>query len=282
VYIAGGLDTKLKTVAHDSIFDSVSKGQGIAAFRGPPLPSRECTDWLSKSPLISKWKAAFSALLKRLGLPEPLSERLTLTYQSRVVGEDPRINFIKDRYFVRGYFQTRKYFEAVRGTLPDNMFQLRNPSMWFRKLKAESERLKPIALHVRRGDYLAEQYSSIGALSSEFFLKGLGSLREDSDFEGREVWVFSNDIRLVQQEFQGKIQGIVRWIEPPMESPEAESLLLLGSADALIISNSTFSWWGAVIGNPRRVLAPSKWFKGAEDPSNLIPPEWEKIESTWI
>jgi len=282
LYIASRLSTNLTTLVHASIFNSVRRGQGIAAFIGFSGTTNPYTDGFAKSPWTIKLRTFLSVFLTRLGLPVAFAQRLTSIYQSKVVGEDQGIASIREGYSVKGYFQTRKYFEEIRGNLPGDMFHLREPSHWFKNLKTESDYLKPIALHVRRGDYLAEQNSSIGALSAEFFLNGLSFLREDPNFEGREVWVFSNDIRLVQQEFQGRIQGSVRWIDPPSESLDAESLLLLGSADALVISNSTFSWWGAVIGNPRMVLAPSKWFRGAEDPSNLIPPEWHKIESSWL
>jgi hypothetical protein len=282
LYISSKINAKLKTVAHDSIFESLSSGNGIAALSGPLALMNRGLGGLRKSSWISKLQATVSATLNRLGLPRHFSQRLTSMYQSEVVGEDPGIDFVRDGYFVRGYFQTKTYFEKVRSDLPHDMFEIRDPSMWFRELRAESDRLKPINLHIRRGDYFDKKNSFIGALSSEYFLNGLGFLRQDPDMKDREVWVFSNDIQFVKQEFQGKIQSRVRWIEPPPESREAESLVLLGSGAALVISNSTFSWWAAVSGSPPKVVAPSKWFRAADDPENLLLPEWEKIESIWI
>jgi hypothetical protein len=199
-----------------------------------------------------------------------------------VIGEDEGLGTIKNGYFIRGHFQTRTYFQAVREMLPRDAFDLRSPSAWFRELCSESRALSPITCHVRRGDYLDNQNSFIGALSRDYFLDGLTLLRQDPAFENRELWIFSNDVSFVKQEFAGKLNGSVRWIEPPPHATEAESLVLLGSGGALVMSNSTFSWWAAAIGRPKRVVAPKKWFRTIDDPLNLLMPEWEQVDSKWL
>ena len=52
---------------------------------------------------------------------------------------------------------------------------------------------------------------------------------------------------------------------------------------AIIISNSSFSWWSAFLSKEASlILAPRKWFKGIQDPKDLLPPEWITLESDWI
>ncbi len=281
LYIARALKVNLRIVFHGSILESVRRGHGLYAFKGAPTAS-DGSQYVSKLPWFSRFKTYIYSILSRSGAPSSLSERVTGVFQSTAIGEDKRIDAIRTGCFVRGYFQTRKYFESLRGALPGDTFQIQNPSSWFTSLKAESKRVKPIMVHVRRGDYLDPQNSSIGALSAEYFLRALSVLRLDPDLQRREVWIFSNDVPFVKFEFKGKVEGTVRWVESPPDSPEAESLILLGSGEALIMSNSTFSWWAASIGRPRRVIAPSKWFKGSGDPLNLMPPEWDKIDSSWL
>jgi hypothetical protein len=87
---------------------------------------------------------------------------------------------------------------------------------------------------------------------------------------------------MVKAELGKEIEGKVRWVEPPVGSSEAESLLLMAKSRGLVISNSTFSWWSAAIGDPERVIAPTKWFKAADDPEGLILPTWQTVESSWL
>jgi hypothetical protein len=47
-----------------------------------------------------------------------------------------------------------------------------------------------------------------------------------------------------------------------------------------IIANSSFSWWGAYLRKNQNapVYAPNKWFKGMDDPDQLLPPDWRIVQ----
>ncbi len=282
IYIAHKLGSRVRIFLHESLAKSPAKGRGIAAFKGVAEVDPGLNNTHATSPKSARWIGLISSWLQRIGLSRLASQRITSFYQSSVIGEDSDINSIGNGFFIRGYFQTRKYYQEISDTLLNGAFELKEPSPWFKQLKRDSIQSSPVVVHVRRGDYLNEQNSFIGALSPDYFLEAISMLRQDPEMQDREIWIFSNDIPFVKGELEAKLDGSVRWIEPPPQSPEAESLLLLGSGSALVMSNSTFSWWAATLGKPSRVIAPSKWFKAAEDPTNLLMPDWNQLESRWI
>jgi hypothetical protein len=220
--------------------------------------------------------------LRRFGFSKKLSDKISSYYSPVMVGDDPNIDSIKAGSYVRGYFQSSRYFLTLKGDQDFYNFDLQNTSAWFENALQEMSIAKPIAIHVRRGDYLKPENSFIGALSKTYFLEAIMRLKQDSSFRNSEVWVFSNDTAMARAELEEEIEGVVRWIDPPSESSEAESLLLMGHARALVISNSTYSWWSAAIGGPERVIAPSKWFRSDDDPEGLMLPTWERVQSSWL
>jgi len=53
-------------------------------------------------------------------------------------------------------------------------------------------------------------------------------------------------------------------------------------SDNVVISNSSFSWWGAYLNkNPNKtIIAPKNWFgpKGPKDTENILPKDWLSID----
>ena len=47
------------------------------------------------------------------------------------------------------------------------------------------------------------------------------------------------------------------WANSP---DELHDLYLLSQSDVVIMSNSSFAWWGAFLGIEKKVFAPSTWF----------------------
>ena len=46
-------------------------------------------------------------------------------------------------------------------------------------------------------------------------------------------------------------------------------LCMMSLCDAHIIANSSYSWWGAWLGNKERVVAPERWFGEALNHKNI-------------
>lgn len=97
------------------------------------------------------------------------------------------------------------------------------------------------AVHVRRGDY-AESWRGHGMLSIDYYLKHWPSGR---------VLVFTDDPDWCADNLPGEIVHVNPIID----------FMLMRQCRSFVISNSSFAWWSAWLGNKPTVY-PSPWFTG--------------------
>lgn len=205
-------------------------------------------------------------------------ETLTGIHTSREVGFDPHLMRVRSGMLVRGYFQSYIYASAVLAEKPQ-IIEPVSPSAWYTSMSAVALEQSPIMVHIRRGDYAKPENSNFGMLAVEYYLDSLERLK-NMGLGGSPIWIFSDELESVAKEF-GERLGSAQFIYPAPEASAEETMLLMSKGVANIISNSTFSWWAAMLGAPRFVIAPETWFKDMADPKDLIPPNWLRQESVW-
>jgi len=186
-----------------------------------------------------------------------------------------------------GYFQTEKYFIEIEDEIrKDFTFQnniLEIAINFLSKINKEK-----IFLHVRRGDNVY-QPDSFGMCSLEYFSNALKYFFKDiavvivsDDIEWCKNQSLFKDERFYFSDFSLEKEF---WIFGDLFGEEKKSCLpyidlcLMSLCSGGIISNSTFSWWGAwLIKNPKYpIIAPTPWFGPSNKHLNtedLIPNRW--------
>lgn len=173
-----------------------------------------------------------------------------------------------DGSIVDSYFQSEKYFYKYRTEIINYFEPSNNIKNQINSILNTLPKQFNV-MHVRLGDYLRHP-GSHNNLPISYFLNGINLL--DSSFP---YIVFSDDIEMCKQNFKGN-QFIF------MENnKDYIDLFLMKEGQNYIISNSSFSWWGAWLNsNAKRVIAPSQWFGPAlsqHNTNDIIPNRWEKI-----
>jgi hypothetical protein len=185
---------------------------------------------------------------------------------------------LKGSFFeVSGYFQSWRYPEQVKEAFPDHILLTKTISDWAESRISVARDSQPILCHIRRGDFL-DLKNSFGVLSYEYYLNAINMLRSVG-VEG-PIWVMTDSPTEISKEFLEKADAELI-IEPP-NTQSAETFAVMQACSSFIISNSTFSWWAAFSSNARNVIAPEPWFKSMEEPKDLIPDNWIRIQSRWI
>jgi hypothetical protein len=204
-------------------------------------------------------------------------------YISNVIGFDGKLE-TTNAIRIEGYFQTYKYVEKILESKPNFLkLEVESPSQWYSQMKQQVEAEQAIGIHIRGGDYLKDVNNSFGNLSSEYYLNAINMLSEARKITDPVFYIFTDDVGYANQ-LLGKLNLSLKmkFIEPPLESKPTESMMLMSRTKVKIISNSTFAWWAGYLGSENcSVIAPSKWFKGKEDPDFIIPKNWKICESRW-
>ena len=179
------------------------------------------------------------------------------------------VNNCPDNFSLWGFFQTEKYFKHIED-------QIRKDFTFKKQIRDECKEIieevfdNPIALHVRRGDFLIN-HANHHNLSMDYYAKALSKFDKK-----RQVVVFTDDPKWA---FEQELFADDRFIISNEVGPYHD-LYLMTQCDDFIIANSTFSWWGAWLANRGTVIAPKKWFgpnnidKNIDD---LYPPHWKLL-----
>lgn len=178
-----------------------------------------------------------------------------------------------DHISLQGYFQTEKYFKHIEDEIRQD-FTFKNEILEPCKQMISGVD-NPLALHVRRGDYV---YNSDNhpPCDTEYYKKALDQF--DSD---RNVIVFSDDPKWCKEQ---DIFSDDRFMVSENTDNRID-LCLLSLCNDFIIANSTFSWWGAWLSanNDKKVIAPQRWFGTGytknHDTKDLIPDGWTRISN---
>lgn len=154
-----------------------------------------------------------------------------------------------------GYFQSEKYFENcrqyVKRTLEfkkDLIDQVRRKyyAAWYKKT---------IAIHIRRGDYVGN--TNYAQLPITYFLTAL--FEHFPDWQQHNLIIFSDDIGYCKVHFD-----CIDNVFFAEGNSDIEDLCLMSQCDHFILSNSSYSWWGAWLGEKKgtKVVRPTHHFSG--------------------
>ncbi|MBM3690308.1 MAG: hypothetical protein FJW80_11795 [Actinobacteria bacterium] len=233
-------------------------------------------EWLSEDSLRSKLAApgtipgrVVAKLLRDVpALRKPLS-----IHEAPGVGHDPTLLDQPPGTRLRGYFQSWEIADcAVRAGCPRRP-RLKRSSEWLERTIQRAKVDRPIAVHVRRGDY--SKVSEFGLLGPGYYEPAIERVR-DEGIAG-PIWLFSDEPVIARQAL-GRYADDAESVISPV-GPAAE-MVAMSYAAANVIANSTFSWWGAWMGEPGRpVIAPDPWFVGGPQIDGLFPPEWVHLPS---
>ena len=177
-----------------------------------------------------------------------------------------------DHVSLQGYFQTEKYFKHIEHQIRSEFTFVDDILEPCKEMVSGIE--NPIALHIRRGDYIINSENHFN-LPIEYYEAALKHFDDD-----RNVIVFSDDSKWCHDQ---SLFSDDRFIVSDNDDNRVD-LCLMSLCSDFIIANSTYSWWGAWLSpnKNKKVIAPVQWFGKTgytkdHDTKDLIPETWTRI-----
>jgi len=226
----------------------------------------------------------------KLNYPVPGSQRIDengLEYKPEMLNREGDLEF-------HGYWQCERYFKHIETNLRNEIKLGLNASQYAIEMANRIQSSDVSAfIHIRRSDNLARRAVIFhGILGQDYYNNALDIIRSH---HGVRIFVFSDDTEWIKANMKDPDMTIVEtpWsgivrsdneIEARSgQGREHEDLWLMSLCRHGITANSTFSWWGAWLGDTdptgRAIITPKKWFteKAGVSSIDIVPSRWMRI-----
>ena len=198
-----------------------------------------------------------------------------------------QINSIGRNACIVGRWQSEDFFlehaPEIRKVFSFDHF---NPNEYTSEIVSQMKRGIAVSVHVRRGDYMTHPVYSkgLGCLDKQYYSDAVSLLNEKLSGKGKLNYYFiSDDMDWCKANFR-EVEGAVFVEQEKNKTGYLSDFWLLTHCKHSIISNSTFSWWGAWLGEKQDsiIIAPGNWAKDSKFiPQNMIPERWKRLKNTF-
>lgn len=301
LYLTGGLGNQLFQLAAGMAY--ADKDLEIVSYLGAPRLSKsglpDLFDYqLPKSVLLGKSRKVdflsgkVAGFILRMGLNPTALERnkvargllifaaeILLSFKIGVrlrISQSTGVGYsvlrkIRDQALLIGYFQSYRWAGISHTFNSLRALKLENSSSEVMNYRILADQENPFAVHVRLGDYKTE--SAFGALTAKYYEAAISSLLQNREFGS--LWLFSDELEVAKKLMPSNLPIPIRYV-PMIDESSAATLEVMRLCKGYVIANSTFSWWGAFLSHTENapVIAPKPWFRGIDDPIDLMPPHW--------
>lgn len=185
---------------------------------------------------------------------------------------EPSILDVDQSIYLDGFWQTETYFRGIESVIRNELSVCKSELEHGKEIGDLIASTNSVGIHVRRGDY-----AKIGEeLPLSYFESAVSVIAsEESD---PHLFIFSDNIQSVKNNFSPSHP--TTYVTGKYTDNDYTDLQLLSQCDHKIISNSTFGWWGAWLGEPGggTIIAPPIWLHNQQvSDLDIIPDRWDVI-----
>lgn len=194
-------------------------------------------------------------------------------YKFDEYGFDPHLLELRGNYYIRGFFQSEKYFkdisEILRNELTIKDAFLPKDNNLMQQINANTS----VSIHIRRGDYIRNLSSmeAHGICSKDYYTKSIAFIKRALGND-LHFYMFTDDEEWVKKEMKWDINCTLI-----SNKSTIEDFYLMSLCKHHIIANSTFSWWAAWLNknSEKKVILPKHWTTNLSSENiDIVPKNW--------
>lgn len=225
---------------------------------------------IQKNNLLNRYLTSLIPFLKKKKVGQKILKQLR--YYCPDEFNYNEFNSLKNGTTLFGYFTNEHYFKQYREEILTKFtFKYPVPTEC-QEVFNEITKENSVSVHIRRGDYLNSKNTTIYAsYPIEWYQEAIQMIKKEvsSPF----FFFFSDDIDWVKNNFVD-IENST-FIDINKGGNSYNDLRLMSRCKHNIITNSTFSWWGAWLNQNEHkiVIAPKYYYKDKNRP-NFMPATW--------
>lgn len=216
-------------------------------------------------------------LMKWLSRSKPFMERHYLEQEGQDFDKRLLALKVKGTLYLEGYWQSEDYFKDVEQTIREDL-QITPPMDRLNQRMAEKiHNSLAVALHVRWFD--APDSTTIHNASADYYQQAINLIEQK--LESPHYFLFSDNPEAARAKLTLPQDRVTCVSHNQGDENAYADLWLMNQCQHFITANSTFSWWGAWLGdNPDKiVVTPSFKLRGITSWGfdGLIPADWIKV-----
>ena len=149
----------------------------------------------------------------------------------------------KGNIFLRGYWQTEKYFAGAEAAIRKDFTFRRKKNPDTESIAEEIKKVNAVSLHVRRGDYVSSPSANSfhGLAGLNYYKKAIEIIK--AKMPDAAFFIFSDDSAWAE-EYLAAGNKEMTVVKHNTGADSWQDMYLMSICSHHIIANSSFSWWG--------------------------------------
>lgn len=215
---------------------------------------------------------------------ESVNEKLSVT--NNIIIHQKKISFdpellslqVTNPVLFEGFWQSEGYFKDIESTIRSEFRFKQSLVKEILPFSRQIDFSKGVAIHVRH--FKDEHHINQGNVNDDYYARSIIYFQQR--IPDAEFWLFSDNPQSALLKFKNLNIKCIPISSVIIDSNEIKELYLMTQFHNFIISNSTYSWWGAWLSDSveKKVVAPAESFISGEGSwgfEGLLPDEWIKL-----
>ncbi len=202
--------------------------------------------------------------------------------KEKKLGFEKHILNLHEPIYLDGYWQSEKYFTSIEDIIRKDYTLRKQLSSSSENIGEQILNTNSVSMHIRRGDYFSSARCRRihGVCNTNYYYSSINYIKQNVG--NPFIYIFSDDPDWVKENIRIDIPHMLVSHQSNSIENDFEDIVLMSRCKHNILSNSSYSWWGAWLNtySGKIVVSPDRWFaiSNYREAKDIIPEGWVKMQ----